>query len=142
MVNGMLWIVGIYGFCMVLVQGLYRLQRNLTLDDKQAANEKKNTIYVALITLNNQTQIEWYLRSFLWMSLLRGRSIYVTVFDAGSTDETVAIAAKLASTRDNITVETSAEGFPLFMSQRKDERVIVLQLMNRTAKDSWLIPYW
>jgi hypothetical protein len=141
MVIGMLWIVGIYGFCIVLVQGLYRLQRNLT-SDKQADRENKNTIHVALVTLNNQTQIEWYLRSFLWVSLLRGRSIYVTVFDAGSTDETLAIVAKLASTRDNITVETSTEGLLHFMNQRKDDRVIVLQLMNRTAKDSWLIPFW
>jgi hypothetical protein len=141
MVIGMLWIVGIYGFCIVLVQGLYRLQRNLT-SDKQADRENKNTIHVALVTLNNQTQIEWYLRSFLWVSLLRGRSIYVTVFDAGSADETLAIVAKLASTRDNITVETSTEGLLHFMNQRKDDRVIVLQLMNRTAKDSWLIPFW
>jgi hypothetical protein len=141
MVIGMLWIVGIYGFCMVLVQGLNRQQSNLT-SDKQDARENKNTIHVALVTLNNQTQIEWYLRSFLWISLLRGRSIYITVFDAGSTDETLAIVAKLASTRDNITVEASTEGVPHFMSQRKNDRVIVLQLMNRTAKDSWLIPFW
>jgi hypothetical protein len=141
MVTGILWIIGIYGFCMVLVHGLYRLQRNLK-SDKQAASENKNTIHVALVTLNNQTQIEWYLRSFLWVSLLRGRSIYVTVFDAGSTDETLAIVAKLASTRDNITVEASTEGVLHFMSQHKDDRVIVLQLMNRTAKDNWLIPFW
>jgi hypothetical protein len=141
MVNGLLWIVGIYGFCMVLVHGMHRLQTILTAE-KQAAKVNKKTIHVALVTLNNQSQIEWYLRSFLWVSTLRGRSIYVTVFDAGSTDETLAIVAKLASVRDNIRVEASTEGFPHFMSQRKEAAVIVLQLMNRTAKDSWLIPHW
>jgi hypothetical protein len=130
MVIGLLWIVGIYGFCTMLVHGIYVLQR------------KTKTIHVALVTLNNQTQIEWYLRSFLWVSRLRGQSIYVTVFDAGSTDETVAIVEKLAAQRDNIKVELSAEGVPPYMNQHKDDEIIVLQLMNRTAKDGWLIPRW
>jgi hypothetical protein len=141
MVNGLLWIIGIYGLCAALVHGLYWLQRSLTAE-KEAAKVNKRTIHVALVTLNNQTQIEWYLRSFLWISALRGRSIYVTVFDAGSTDETLAIIAKLASVRDNIKVEVSNEGVPSYMSQHKEDTVIVLHLMNRTAKDSWLIPKW
>jgi hypothetical protein len=129
MVIGLVWILGIYGFCALLVLGLHRLQ-------------KKESIHVALVTLNNQTQIEWYLRSFLWISVLRGRSIYITVFDAGSTDETLAIIAKLASVRDNIKVEVSTEGVPGYMSQHNEDKFIVLHLMNRTAKDSWLIPKW
>jgi hypothetical protein len=130
MVIGLLWIVGIYVFCTALVHGMYELQR------------KTKSVHVALITLNNQTQIEWYLRSFLWVSRLRGRSIYVTVFDTGSTDETVAIVEKLAAQRDNIKVEVSAEGVPQYMNQHKKDEIIVLQLMNRTAKDGWLIPRW
>jgi hypothetical protein len=130
MVIGLLWIVGIYGFCTVLVHGMYELHR------------KTKTIHVALVTLNNQTQIEGYLRSFMWVSRLRGRSIFVTVFDAGSTDDTVAIVEKLAAQRDNIKVEVSAEGVPPYMEQHKDDEIIVLQLMNRTAKDGWLIPRW
>jgi hypothetical protein len=141
MVNGLLWIIGIYGFCILLVLGAHRLQNRLTTE-KQAANVNKKTIHVALVTLNNQTQIEWYLRSFLWVSALRGRSIYVTVFDAGSTDETLAIVAKLASTRDNIRVESSTEGMTHFMIQHKEATVVILQLMNRTSKDSWLLPHW
>jgi hypothetical protein len=141
MVIGLVWIIGIYGFCTVLIHGLHRLQRTLTTE-KQAAKVNKKTIHVALVTLNNQTQIEWYLRSFLWISVLRGRLIYVTVFDAGSTDETIAIIAKLASVRDNIKVEASTEGVLNFMSQHTEDTVIVLHLMNRTAKDSWLIPNW
>lgn len=141
MVNGLLWIIGVYGFCIVLVHGMHWLQSKL-IAKKQATKVNKRTIHAVLVTLNNQLQIEWYLRSFLWISVLRGRSIYVTVFDAGSTDETLAIVTKLASTRDNIWVETSTEGIPHFMSQHKDDAVMVLQLMNRTAKDSWLIPHW
>jgi hypothetical protein len=129
MVLGLVWIIGIYGFCTLLVLGVHRRQQ-------------KESIHIALVTLNNQTQIEWYLRSFLWISELRGRSIYVTVFDAGSTDETLAIIAKLASVRDNIKVEVSTEGVPRYMSQHIKDTVIVLHLMNRTAKDSWLIPKW
>lgn len=141
MVNGLLWIIGIYGFCITLVLGVRRLHTRLATE-KQAANVNKKTIHVALITLNNQTQIEWYLRSFLWISALRGRSIYVTVFDSGSTDETLAIVAKLASIRDNIQVEASTEGMAHFMIRHKEATVVVLQLMNRTSKDGWLIPYW
>jgi hypothetical protein len=141
MVDGLLWIVGIYGFCIMLVLGLHRLQTKLTAE-KQAAKINKKTIYVALVTLNNQTQIEWYLRYFLWVSALRGRLIYVTVFDAGSTDETLAVVGKLASIRDNIEVESSTEGIAHFMIQHKEAAVVVLQLMNRTSKDSWLLPNW
>jgi hypothetical protein len=128
MVIGLVWIMGIYGLSALLVLGVHRLQQ-------------KKPIHVALVTLNNQTQIEWYLRSFLWISVLRGRSIYLTVFDAGSTDETLAIITKLASIRDNIKVEISTEGVSNYMIQHGDDAVIVLQLMNRTAEDSWLIPY-
>jgi cellulose synthase/poly-beta-1,6-N-acetylglucosamine synthase-like glycosyltransferase len=130
MAIGLLWIVGIYGFCTLLVHGLYELQR------------KKKLIHMALITLNNQSQIEWYLRSFIWVSWLRGRSIDVTVFDAGSTDETAAIVKKLADQRDNIKLEISTEGVLQYMNQNSDDEMIVLQLMNRTAKDGWLISHW
>jgi glycosyltransferase involved in cell wall biosynthesis len=130
MVIGLLWIVGIYGFCTALIHGMYELQR------------KTKTIHVVLITLNNQTQIEWYLRSFIWVSWLRGRSILVTVFDAGSTDETAAIVQKLAAQRDNLKVEISADGVPQYMNQHKDDEIIVLQLKDRTAKDGWFIPHW
>jgi TM2 domain-containing membrane protein YozV len=129
MVIGLVWIMGIYGLCALLVLGLHRFQQ-------------KKPIHVALVTLNNQTQIEWYLRSFLWISVLRGRSIYVTVFDAGSTDETLAIIIKLASTRDNIKMETSTEGVSNYMIQHGEDAVVVLHLMNRTDKDGWLIPHW
>jgi hypothetical protein len=141
MVNGLVWIIGSYGLCTALVHGLYWIQRSSTAE-KKAAKVNKRTIHVALVTLNNQTQIEWYLRSFLWVSAVRGRLIYVTVFDAGSTDETLAIIAKLASDRDNIKVEVSTEGMTSYMSQHKEDTVIVLHLMNRTAQDSWFIPKW
>jgi hypothetical protein len=130
MVIGLLWIIGIFGLCIIMVHGLYWLQRK-TLD---------KTVHVVLVTYNNQTQIEWYLRSFLWVSWVRGRSIYVTVFDAGSTDETVAIVQKLAAARDNVRVELSTAGISDFLHQHLKEEVIFLQLMSRTAKDGWLIP--
>ncbi|QGQ93511.1 hypothetical protein EHS13_00510 [Paenibacillus psychroresistens] len=128
MVIGLIWIMGIYGLCALLVLGLHRLQQ-------------KKPIHVALVTLNNQTQIEWYLRSFLWVSVLRGRSIYLTVFDAGSTDETLAIVTKLALDRDNIKVETSTDGVSTYMNQHGEDAVIVLQLMNQSKEASWLKPH-
>jgi glycosyltransferase involved in cell wall biosynthesis len=129
MAIGLVWIIGIYGLCALLVHGAHRLQH-------------RKMIYVALVTLNNETQIEWYLRSFLWISALRGRMIYVMVFDAGSTDETLAIIAKLASNRDDIKVEASAEGLLSYMGLHSEDSVIVLDIMNRSAKESWLIPNW
>jgi hypothetical protein len=132
MVIGLLWIIGIFALCITLVHGLYWLQRK-TLDQ---------TVHVVLVTFNNQTQIEWYLRSFLWVSWVRGRSIHVTVFDAGSTDDTVAIVHKFAATRENVQVELSTEGISDFLNQHLKDEVIFLQLMNRTAKDGWLIPNW
>jgi hypothetical protein len=132
MVSGLLWIIGIFGLCTVLVHGLYWLQRKTS--DK--------TVHVVLVTFNNQTQIEWYLRSFLWVTWVRGRSIYVTIFDAGSTDETLAIIQKLAAGRENMRVELSVEGISDYLNERLNEEVIFLQLMSRTAKDGWLIPRW
>lgn len=129
MAIGLAWIIGIYGIGALMVHVVHRYQY-------------KKLIHVALVTMNNETQIEGYLRTFLWISAIRGRSIYVTVFDSGSTDETLTIVTKFALERDNIKIETSTEGMSDYMITHSEDTVLVLQLMNRTAVDGWLIPNW
>lgn len=49
-----------------------------------------------LFTNQNQLRIEWYIRSLLFLSWLKGRTITITLIDEGSTDETLEIVQKLS----------------------------------------------
>src|SRR5260370_785384 len=93
MVIGLLWIFGIYGFCTACIHVLHWYGRVVNTG-RDVEYSKRKTIYVVLVTLNNQLQIEWYVRSYLMVSLLRGRLIDLTVFDAGSTDDTLPIVER------------------------------------------------
>jgi hypothetical protein len=133
MVIGLLWIIGIYGFCTLLIHVLHGLDRTV--------NGRRRKLQIVLITLNNQLQIEWYLRSFLFVCWLRGLYIQITVFDAGSSDETIAIVHKLAKTRDHIQFELSLDRMASFMEEHAMEEIVVLQLLDKSPQDRWLIPH-
>jgi hypothetical protein len=141
MVIGLLWIFGIYGFCTACIHVLHWLGRG-AYTGRDFEYSKRKTIYVVLATLNNQLQIEWYVRSYLMVSLLRGRLIDLTVFDAGSTDDTLPIVQRLAKTRDNIKVEATSEGLEAFIEAHQADQVVQLHLIGRSVKERWLRLHW
>jgi hypothetical protein len=85
---GLLWIVGCYGISIALLHLCFGKQQVL----------KRKAVKVLLITKNNQTQIEWYIRSLFFVSRLRGRELSATILDEGSTDETLKIIERLSHT--------------------------------------------
>lgn len=88
MIQGMLWIIGIYGISMSLVHIAHLLM-------KQKDRQDQSTHYI-LISNHNQLQIEWYIRSLLFFSWMRGKTSHITIMDQGSTDETLDIIHKLS----------------------------------------------
>ncbi len=55
--------------------------------------------HYTLITNNNQLQIEWYVRSILLFSWMKGRTVQLTIQDQSSTDQTLDIIRKLTRHR-------------------------------------------
>jgi hypothetical protein len=83
---GLLWIAGCYGLSIAILHLCFRKPQEL----------RGKAVKVLLVTKNNQTQIEWYIRSLFFVSRLRGRELSATVLDEGSTDETVKIIERLS----------------------------------------------
>lgn len=124
MVLGLLWIIGIYGLCALLVHvvhsGFHRHPKEVLVK------------HYVLITHNNQLHIEWYMRSLILFSWLKGKEIKVTVMDEGSSDDTVAIVEKMARKRNAaLTLYTTPQNLEQYVHSCSDEEIIVLEL-NKT----------
>jgi len=119
MMLGLLWIFGSYAASIALVHWCYRRHR---------VNGRKIT-HVLLITHNNQLQVEWYIRSLLFFSRLKGRDVHVTIADEGSTDDTLAIAERFREESDlDICTLVSADSLDEWIRQHEDKQVIVVRL--------------
>jgi hypothetical protein len=120
MVTGFLLIVGIYGFCIAAVHAVYRYSRS----------KRENTppIHLVLVTSNNQSQIEWYLGSFIFFSWLRGRTSQITVFDDSSTDDTRIILHTVALGRGEITIYDTVDGLDAFLLEHEEDSILLLRL--------------
>jgi hypothetical protein len=81
-----LFIIGTY-FCSVIV--IHLAYSRLGSHDVEAKH------YV-LYTLDNQSHIEWIIRSLIVFHWLQGKSISITIIDEGSSDDTVAILSLLS----------------------------------------------
>lgn len=117
MLWGLLWIIGVYGASVAVLHAIYAWCRR--------KGSEPQVTYFALVTQNNQTQIEWYLRSLVFFSWLRGRQIAIMVFDDGSTDETIDIVRRFALTRPNVEIRVSTESLDAFLEARQGDAVIV-----------------
>lgn len=91
MIWGLLAIIGAYGLAAAILHGAYAV--------KHRRGGAACTTFL-LITRNNELQVEWYLRSLLFVSRLRGRKIQIAVSDEGSEDDTLAIIRKLAAGKE------------------------------------------
>lgn len=93
------------------------------------AADKPEKVYVWLITYNNQTQVEWFIRSLQFFSKLKGRDIQMIIADQGSTDETLAIAERLRVTYQ-IEIQSFDEQNTLdeWIARHEDQQVMVIRL--------------
>src|SRR5690606_35280098 len=74
--------------CMVHAVHRFDHQRKTVSSLRQAPRR-----YI-LISHENQQQIEWILRSLLFYSWLKGKEVMITVWDEGSSDDTLKIVER------------------------------------------------
>jgi hypothetical protein len=123
MIVGLCWIVGSYALCIGMVHLIRRLN--------QARRKNQVPIHYLLLTRNNQTQIEWYLRYLAFIAWWQGRSFKVTLLDDGSTDDTLAIAGCMYDAL-TITVQNEADNREQFTIPNMDECTVVMNLRDRS----------
>lgn len=90
MIPGLLWMIGSYGLCIVLVHAAHAWARG----GRQAV------CHYVLIGRNQQLRMEWFIRSLLLFGWLRGCSVQITVLDEGSQDDTLEIVRRLQQQSD------------------------------------------
>jgi hypothetical protein len=129
MMWGMLWIFGIYGAAVAILHMMYAIHRNRNL--------KQKTTYFALVTHNHEAQIEWYLRSLIFFSWLRGRPVSITVFDEESTDGTVDIVERFAEGREHVEIRIAEGSLETYLEGHQGDDV-VLHRLNRLGKGEGL----
>ncbi|HEY0827904.1 MAG TPA: hypothetical protein VGE40_07415 [Bacilli bacterium] len=102
MIEGFLLIVGCYGVCVALVHLFHQRsqqQNRSQQHNPRPSKPKPHVPHYVLITHNNQMQVEWYLRSLLIYSKMRGQSLKITIIDEGSQDDTLAIVWRMSLNR-------------------------------------------
>jgi hypothetical protein len=123
MIVGLLLIVGSYGSAVALVHLCYSLAR---------WNRRKPLTYL-LIVKNNELHVEWYLRSLLLFSWLKGRNVRVLLLDEGSTDDTLTIANRMAGDRPDEMQVLRLENPDLLddiIACYEQEEVVLVRLSN------------
>lgn len=121
MIVWLLWIVGIYGVCVAAIHAVYAYKRRQGYEPR--------TTYFVLSTQNNETTIEWYLRSLVFVSWLRARHIAIVIFDEGSKDETIAIIQRFAERcAASVRIEFAEESMEEFLEQHKQDAVVLYRL--------------
>lgn len=123
MIVGLLSIFGAYGLAIAFVH-LWHAWRQGSM---------KQTLHYILITKNNGSHMEWYVRSLLWIAWLRARPIHIVIVDEGSQDDTLVIAARLAKSRSTYLelVECGDAGMPDHIIARYEtEEVVLVRLSN------------
>ncbi|PYI51171.1 hypothetical protein [Paenibacillus flagellatus] len=127
MIVGLLSIIGAYGLAIAIVHwGRFRLLRT---------ESSRKPIHYVLITRNNAMHIEWYLRTLLFFSRLKGREIRIALLDENSEDDTLAIAERLAESRaDHFDIIEWNEASQLdhLIARYESEEVVLVRLSNKT----------
>jgi hypothetical protein len=130
---GLFAIMACYLMTFVLLQAYGRLlsRRNV-----------RKPFHVVLVTKNNQSQIEWYVRSLYFFCKLKGRQIDTTVLDEGSTDDTLRIVERL-SLKHPMQIESyGEEAVDDFLRRHEQEEVIVVRLHQQEDVTKWLQLQW
>jgi hypothetical protein len=135
MVFGLLVIVGVYALCAVVIHMAHAYSDS-------AKARKVPVYYLAVVTRNNQTRIEWYLGAYLFISWLRGRQTVITVFDEGSTDETCTIVNRIGRERPNVRLVKGTEELVHYVETYETERLLVLYLYRMDASPKRPLQEW
>jgi hypothetical protein len=122
MIVGLCWIIGCYAACIMMVH----LMRSTPILQLRG----KTPVHYLLLTKNNQTQIEWYLRYLVFIAWWEGRPLKVTLADDGSTDDTLAIASRLQGSLSITVLDDAASPDELFR-RYMNECTVVMNLRNR-----------
>lgn len=128
MIPGLLVMIGSYGLCIVLVHAAYAWSRG----GRQAV------CHYVLIGRNQQLRMEWFIRSLLLFSWIRGCIIQITVVDEGSQDDTLKIVRKFQQQSDGILTivecsqdrEASIKQWELHHKPDATEELIVVELSS------------
>jgi len=122
MLEGLLWIFGSYGLCIALVHLFY-------IAHVQHRNGKRTFVWM---TRNNQSHIEWYIRSLSFVSWLKGREIDIYIVDEGSTDDTLEIVRRLM-THSGISVHIVPAGKSLdqLMEELRTDSIVMVKLSDQ-----------
>lgn len=125
----LLWVLALYGVSTLLIHIGKRLHHS----------RRKTGIHYCLYTCNSQNSIEWMIRYLARLAFLEGRSFRFTVYDYGSSDDTLAILEYLK--RDGLFIEVKLPGHQDGFNQWKktDEAYIVVDL-RETSKRHSLVP--
>lgn len=116
MVIGLLTIVFCFISAVFFVQTVYKLNPYHT----------KRTVHYILMTRNNESQIEWYIRYFTIISWISGRPVGLTVLDEGSTDNTISILERLGGPYLEIIPQSQSISVDTLMKQYQHESIIII----------------
>jgi hypothetical protein len=119
---GLLCIIGCYGISIAVLHILF--------GTRKGGSKKQSK--VLLVTRNNQNQIEWYIRSLFFFSRVKGSEVTATIFDEGSSDDTMKIIERLSHTHLlELHCQTNYDAVDQYLRQHDSEPLIVVKLSNR-----------
>jgi hypothetical protein len=128
-----LWGLVLYGSLWFLLKGY---ARSMLLRYEPAAS------HLVVVTRNNQSSIEWVIRSFFFWSWLSGRTCQVSCLDTGSSDDTLVILRRLKHRYPWIRIRSVPEhqlAEPTTIEEVELEQAIVMDLRNRQY--AWDLPF-
>ncbi|MGG1552433.1 hypothetical protein [Paenibacillus ferrarius] len=119
---GLLGIIGCYGISIALIHLLFGIRNK----------RGKKPTNVVLVTKNNQSQIEWVIRSMFFFSRIKGKPVKATIIDEGSSDETREIIERLSQTHAlDFRIQTDFDAIDRFLREHDDDPVVLIHLSNR-----------
>lgn len=119
----LLWVLALYGVSTLLIHIGKRLHHS----------RRKTGIHYCLYTCNSQNSIEWMIRYLARLAFLEGRSFRFTVYDYGSSDDTLAILEYLK--RDGLFIEVFLQA-PMLV----DEHYSKQDTINHSGKQDKITP--
>ncbi|RAV03114.1 hypothetical protein [Paenibacillus sp. YN15] len=117
MIWGLIVIIGAYGLAAAILHAAYAVKR-------RRRGGLACTTFV-LITRNNELQVEWYLRSLLFVSRLRGRKIEIAVSDEDSEDETLAIVRRLAAGKEEGVIRVLDSSVESYLADHPNDPIVI-----------------
>ncbi|MCZ8523318.1 MULTISPECIES: hypothetical protein [Paenibacillus] len=132
MMLGLVWIIGCYAVGIAVIHAFHRQWKR---------RGTRRTAHYVLYTQNAQLQLEWYLRSLIFFSWMKGRTIDITLVDAGSVDDTLEIAARIAKEQSLHVYPIEHWNWETWTEEHQEEDVMVIRLNQIKGLESaykWL----